>query len=168
MERDIRSLYFTGYCYWSMEAIFSHLRAVQNVQSGWVSTEASSEIEAVSVVFSPNEIAPSALIAIHLSMHRSDLQQGIKKRYPSKVCTEIEAEIEVIQSLIEDISQKSKRIYYCKAERLSTFRPAEKRYDDYYLSGPEKPYCHQYIRPKLDQLKEGWPGLFVNKNKVRE
>lgn len=159
----MRLLYFTGYCYWSMEAVFSHIRGVQNVQSGWISTEESSEIEAVRVVFSPNEIDPSALIAIHLSMHRSDVQQGIKKHYPSKVCTEIESEVNVIQSLIEDICQKSNRIYYCKSERLSTFRIANERYEDYYLSGPEKPYCHQYIRPKLDQLKDDWPDLFMNK-----
>jgi len=151
-----------------MEAVFSHLRGVKDVQSGWVSLKESYEIEAVRVVFLPDDIDPSALIAIHLSMHRTDLQQGIKKRYPSKVCTEIEADIDVIQSLIEDISHRSNRIYYCKSERLSTFRPADARYDDYYLSGPEKPYCHQYIRPKLDQLKDGWPELFIHKDVVPE
>jgi peptide-methionine (S)-S-oxide reductase len=164
MSESNQTLYFSGYCYWSMEAVFSHLRGVKRVLPGWVSSGSSPEVEAVCVCFSPEQISAATLISIHLSMHRSDIDTGIKRRYPTRVFSTQRSELQILQSLIEDISHKSHGIFYCKSERLSTFRRASQRYENYYIRGPEKPYCQQYIRPRLNRLSNEWPNFFIHKD----
>lgn len=163
MSEQIQRLYFSGYCYWSMEAVFTHLKGVRETTAGWISQGESADIEAVRIDFSPKEIVASTLIEIHLAMHSSATKTGIKKRYPTRVFSDKASDTKLLQSLVEDISQKSNRIYYCKSERLSTFHPAKSQYQNYYLNGPEKPFCQQYIRPKLEQLNKRWPKLFAAK-----
>ena len=163
MNEQIQTLYFSGYCYWSMEAVFTHLKGVRETIAGWISQGESADIEAVRIDFSPKEIDATTLIEIHLAMHSSAAKTGIKKRYPTRVFSHKASNTKLLQSLIEDISRNSERKCYCKSERLSTFHPAKSQYQNYYLKGPEKPYCQQYIRPKLEQLNKRWPKLFTAK-----
>ena len=76
-----------GGCHWCTEAVFQHLKGVDRVEQGYVSSDGmhSTFSEAVIVHFEPQMIPLAKLIEIHLYTHNSTSNHSFRKKYRSAV-----------------------------------------------------------------------------------
>lgn len=163
---------FAGGCFWCVEAIFSELKGVKNVQSGYtggdtenpnyedICTGETGHAEAIQIIFDNNEISYSDLLEIFWQTHDPTTlnRQGadVGTQYRSAVFYHSE------QQKIEAVSFKKKlnenKIFdkpvVTEITKVSKFYKAENYHQNYYSNNSSKPYCTIVIKPKLDKFRK--------------
>ena len=148
---------FGGGCHWCTEAIFQHLKGVESVEQGWVSStlvEAKEFSEAVIVHFDSTHISLDILIEIHLFTHNSTSNHSFRKKYRSAVYTFLDRQQEEAQNILEEKQRLFEKPLVTKVYPFGEFRLNIEKYLNYYKSNPEKPFCKVRIEPKLRVLLE--------------
>ncbi len=151
---QLEKIAFGGGCHWCTEAVFQSLIGVRDVAQGWVqSTEVNDTFsEAVIVHFEANTIPLKILTEIHLRTHKSTVQHSMRKKYRSAVYffneTQQEAIVQILTELQIDFNEK----IITQVLPFVAFKPSQDDFTNYYYSNPTKPFCEQYINPKLKLL----------------
>ncbi len=148
-----------GGCHWCTEAVFSSVLGVIKVEQGWIASTGDNQSfsEAVLVHFDANQVDLYALIKIHLHTHSSTSAHSMRQKYRSAIYT-----FNKVQSL-----QASNDLSLLQAEfdlplitnvlPYSAFKLNLEKYQDYYYSNPDRPFCHTYIDGKIDRLLNQFP-----------
>lgn len=164
-----------GGCFWGMEAVFEHVKGVNNVVSGYaggsasdarydkVSTERTGHAEAVKISFNPEQIGYAQLLKIYFSVAHDPTQvnrQGpdVGPSYRSAIFPQNAAQRKLAASFISQLRAAGNPI----ATRVEsgTFYLAEAHHQDFVRRNPLHPYVVVHDRPKLAKLRKSYPQLW--------
>ena len=146
---------FGGGCHWCTEAVFQSLVGVTNVDQGWISPKGCIEefSEAVIVSYDPLKISLDVLVDIHLHTHSSTSQHQFRKKYRSAVYVySAEQHFEVVE-IINSLQANFEHPLVTQVLTFGWFK-SNSEYKNYYYDNPEKPFCENFINPKLKLLLE--------------
>jgi peptide-methionine (S)-S-oxide reductase len=164
---QLEKIAFGGGCHWCTEAVFQSLIGVHHVTQGWVqSTEVNNTFsEAVIVQFDANTIPLKILTEIHLRTHKSTVQHSMRKKYRSAVYYFDAAQEETIIKILSDLQDGFDSTIITQVLPFVAFKPSQDDFTNYYYSNPNKPFCEQYIHPKLKLLLREFSS-FTDKRKL--
>jgi len=153
---EIYKIGFGGGCHWCTEAIFQLLKGVYKVEQGYIKSDGYNDYysEAVIVYYDPKIILLQDLISIHLHTHKSTINHSFRKKYRSAIYYFLVSEKESIGAILKKLQQDFKTPLITQVLAFKEFRSSRKELLNYYISGPEKPFCKLYIHPKIIMLKE--------------
>ena len=144
-----------GGCHWCTEGVFVHLRGVERVEQGWISSSdpaAAAFSEAVIVYYDPVVVSLQQLIEVHLQTHAATVKHGLRHRYRSAVYYFDTAERADVVATLTTVASQYREEVITQALPFGEFKPSLLEHQDYYRSDPERPFCVRYIQPKLDSL----------------
>lgn len=170
-----------GGCFWGMEAVFSHVKGVQSVVSGYaggsaadanydsVSTEATRHAEAIRITYDPRQISYATLLRVYFSVAHDPTQlnrQGpdTGTSYRSAIFAQDADQSRVAQAYIAQLNT-AKSWGKPLATRIESgkFFPAEAYHQDFAVRNPNHGYIRMWDAPKIVALQKAFPTLWVAK-----
>ena len=147
---------FGGGCHWCTEAVFQSLRGVTEVEQGFIKSHAphDSYSEAVVVTYHPDIIPLDVLIDVHLRTHASTSAHKMRGKYRSAVYVFAEGMATEVQALIEEVQQDFSEPVVTLTLPFVDFKSSEARFQDYYRTNKDRPFCKTYIDPKLAKIRQ--------------
>jgi peptide-methionine (S)-S-oxide reductase len=162
-----------GGCFWGTEAVFEHVKGVQNVVSGFAggtkggfgrpASERTGFAEAVRIRFDPAQISYEQLLQIFMMVAHDPTQvdrQGpdIGPRYRSAIFPQNAQQKQVAKRVVDQL-RASNPFGKPIATRLESggFDVAEEAHQDYVRKHPTSSYVVVNDLPKLAKLKKGYP-----------
>jgi peptide methionine sulfoxide reductase msrA/msrB len=177
VESNEKKATFGGGCFWCTEAVFTHLKGVTKVESGYsggkianptyreVCSGLTGHAEVIEVTYNPEEISYADLLLIHLSTHNPTTlnRQGadVGTQYRSVIFFRNKEEKEIAGEIISEIQTVYDEPVITEITPLDYFYKAEDYHQDYYANNPQEGYCQAVIDPKLKKFRE----LFKSKLK---
>jgi peptide-methionine (S)-S-oxide reductase len=170
---------FAGGCFWGVEAVFEHLAGVRSAVSGYaggtldapsyeeVSTGRTGHAESVMVVYDPAQISYDQLLQVFFTVAHDPTQldrQGpdVGTQYRSAVFYRTDEQRHAAERYIGKLGVA--KVYpgriVTQVTALNAFYPAEGYHQDYLAHHPNQPYIVINDRPKLDELRHRFPGLY--------
>ncbi len=155
-----------------MEAVFSLLKGVEKVESGYsggelknptyeqVSTGRTGHAEVVQISFDPEIISFKELLEIFFSSHDPTTlnRQGndVGTQYRSIIFYHNDQQKAVIEQVIKELVDANtwKKPIVTTVEPFKAFYKAEEYHQNYFKSHPESSYCRLVIAPKISKLQE--------------
>jgi len=178
VESPELKLTFGGGCFWCTEAVFTLLKGVTKVESGYsggkidnptykeVCSGMTGHAEVIEVTYNPAEISYKDLLRIHLSTHNPTTlnRQGADAgtQYRSVIFYRNEQEREDAQAIINELQEAYGDPIVTELAPYEQFYKAEEYHQDYYANNAEAGYCQAVIDPKLKKFK----ALFRDKMKT--
>lgn len=168
---------FAGGCFWCLEAVFTRLKGVERVQSGYtdghiknpcyreVCSGKTGHAEAVQMSFNPDQVSFDQLLAVFFSTHDPTTlnRQGadIGTQYRSAIFYHSEVQKQCAEKFVEKltIDQVFKVPIVTVISPATIFYLAEEAHQNYYDREFDQPYCNFVIAPKIQKLKELFSGL---------
>jgi peptide-methionine (S)-S-oxide reductase len=170
-----------GGCFWGMEAVFSHLKGVQQVTSGYaggdaasanydaVSSESTRHAEAIRVVYDPRQISYATLLRVYFSVAHNPTEvnrQGPDSgtSYRSAIFPQDAEQVRVARTYIAQLNA-AKSWGAPIATRLENgkFFPAEAYHQDFAFKNPNHGYIRMWDAPKIAALQKTFPTLWSAK-----
>ncbi|MEQ8823164.1 MAG: peptide-methionine (S)-S-oxide reductase [Filomicrobium sp.] len=147
---------FGGGCHWCTEAVFQSLRGVISVEQGFIAAPPPNDSlsEAVLVSFDPSEIGFEVLIEIHLRTHSSTNAHAFRKKYRSAVYVFDDEQGASARLILEALQSDFETPLVTQVVDFVRFKPSAEQFQDYYASNPNRPFCRNYIDPKLDMIRQ--------------
>ena len=151
---ELTKIAFGGGCHWCTEAVFQHLIGVEKVAQGWVSSVDENETfyEAVIVYFDAQKIDLQILIEIHLQTHKSTSNHSMRNKYRSAIYYFSYQQKEESKNILQELQANFENKIITKILEFNLFKPSLEGFHNYYQSNPDKPFCQNYINPKLKFL----------------
>ncbi|HAS6173633.1 TPA: peptide-methionine (S)-S-oxide reductase MsrA [Vibrio vulnificus] len=166
---------FGGGCFWCTEAMFSQLKGVLDVKSGYsgghvkhpcyreVCSGKTGHAEVIQVSFDPDIIRYEALLLVHLTTHNPTTlnRQGADRgtQYRSIILAHDEEQKRIAQQVIAEVAPYFDEPIVTEVVDFEQFYQAETHHQNYYSDNPEKQYCAVVIEPKLHRLRERYADL---------
>ncbi|MBK5265377.1 MAG: peptide-methionine (S)-S-oxide reductase MsrA [Alphaproteobacteria bacterium] len=168
MAQEIATL--AGGCFWCTEAVFSGLKGVPSVESGYIGghranptyeevcSGATGHAEAIRIAFDPDEIGYGDLLDVFFATHDPTTlnQQGndVGTQYRSAIFPHSPAQEAEAREAITRASADWPHPIVTTIEPLSDWYPAEDYHQTYWERvGERNPYCMAVIPPKLQKLR---------------
>lgn len=167
-----------GGCFWGMEAVFSHLKGVQAVSSGYaggsaadanydaVSAERTRHAEAIRIVYDPRQISYATLLRVYFSVAHDPTQlnrQGpdVGASYRSAVFPQDAEQLRVARAYIAQLNA-AKSWGKPLATRIESgrFFAAETYHQDFAFKNPNHGYIRMWDAPKVAALQKTFPALW--------
>ena len=163
---------FGGGCFWCTEAVFSEIKGVKSVVSGYsgghtenptyyqVCAEQTGHAEVVQVQFDPGQITFSELLEVFFATHdpttlnRQGADQGA--RYRSVVLYTSESQKDQASEFIKtlDASGTENGPVVTEIAQFERFFEAEAEHQEFYLNNPGSMYCQIVIGPKVAKVRQ--------------
>ena len=161
-----------GGCFWCVEAVFTEIRGVTGVKSGYsgghavnptyyqVCGERTGHAEVVRVEFDPGEIAFPEILEVFFASHDPTTlnRQGadVGARYRSVILYTSPAQQEQAAAFIKelDASGEAGGRVVTELAAFEAFYPAEPEHDDFYRNNPGSMYCQVVINPKVAKVRQ--------------
>lgn len=159
---------FAGGCFWCIEPVFSQLKGVQSVTSGYtggfikepsykqICSGETGHVEAVKVVFDPSVISFEALLKVFFSSHNPTKKINRKgnsftNQYISAVFFQNPVQKIIANQMINELNAKGTWPGDIITQVISatTFYPA----DNYFDANPNEDYCMSVAIPKIAQVR---------------
>ena len=172
MEDNREVAVFGGGCFWCTEAVFTEIRGVTSVVSGYsgghtenptyyhVCAETTGHAEVVQVEFDTGEITFAEMLEVFFASHdpttlnRQGADQGA--RYRSVVLYTSEAQKEQAAAFIEalDASGTENGPVVTEIAEFERFFTAEAEHMQFYQNNPGSMYCQIVIGPKVAKVRQ--------------
>ena len=152
---------FGGGCHWCTEAVFQALRGVDSVEQGFALSQAPADTwsEAVRIGFRPERIGLADLIEVHLRTHASDANHSMRSKYRSAIYTVDAQQSAQAHRALEQLRPEFERPLVTQVLPLCDFKHSDERFQNYYKTNPERPFCQRYIDPKLALIRKRFAQL---------
>jgi peptide-methionine (S)-S-oxide reductase len=161
-----------GGCFWCLEAVYTELRGVEKVVSGYagghipnpsytqVCTGITGHAEVVQVTFDPQVISFKELLKVFFTIHDPTTlnRQGadVGTQYRSAIFYHDEAQKATTEAVIQELGEAG--LWYdpivTQVTALQTFYPAEAYHQDYFKNNPQQGYCRAVIAPKVVKFRQ--------------
>ncbi|MGB7203505.1 MAG: peptide-methionine (S)-S-oxide reductase MsrA [Pyrinomonadaceae bacterium] len=181
-SKSLKTAVFAGGCFWGVEAVFEHVKGVTDVRSGYSGGDSKSanyddvsggrtlHAEAVFVTYDPTKVTYVQLLTVFFSVAHDPIEvnrQGpdVGPQYRSAIFYANDEQRKSANDYIEAINKAkvfSKPIA-TQVVQLDKFYDAEAYHQDYLVRNPDQPYIVYHDLPKLAELKEKFPELYVEK-----
>ncbi len=168
--RELATL--AGGCFWCLEAIFSELRGVDKVISGYsggivpdpsyneVCTGTTGHAEAVQITFDPQIISFRELMEVFFTIHDPTTlnRQGsdVGTQYRSAIFYHMPEQAKTAQEVIVEL--EATKIWdasiVTEVTPFKAFYPAEEDHQEYFRCNPDQPYCRIVIEPKVAKFRK--------------
>lgn len=176
---EAQTAVFAGGCFWGVDAVFKHVRGVNEVVSGYAGGDASTahydqvsrgntgHAEAVQIRFDPEQVSFQQLLQVFFSVAHDPTQlnrQGPDHgtQYRSAIfhtdARQQKMANDYIRQLTADRIFKSPIV--TQVVPLQRFYPAEAYHQNYLALHPTQPYIVMHDMPKLMQLRMQFPALY--------
>jgi len=167
-----------GGCFWGMDLVFSHVKGVTDVVSGYaggsardanydaVSSEGTGHAEAVKITYDPSRISYAQLLQIYFTVAHDPTEvnrQGpdVGTSYRSAIFPQSPEQARFAKAFIARLN--AAHMYKAPiATKLESggFFPAEAYHQDFGRKHPYFPYIVVNDRPKVAALHQKFPGLY--------
>ena len=156
----LRTLGLGGGCHWCTEAVFDHLRGVHTVEQGFHRSDPPDEAwsEAARVKWEPDALPLSVLLEVHIRTHASTSAHSLRGKYRSAVYVGSETEAGEVRDALVELQRDFAKPLVTQVLPDRGFRPSDAKFQDYYRTDPERPFCRTYIDPKLAMLRREFGG----------
>ena len=160
-----------GGCFWCLEAVFTQLRGVESVISGYaggnvpnpsyemVCTGTTGHAEVVQLRFDPAVVSYRDLLQVFFTMHDPTTlnQQGadVGTQYRSAIFYHSEEQEAAAKQVVEELTASGlwDDPVVTELVPLDTFYPAEADHQEYYERNSTQSYCQAVIAPKVAKLR---------------
>ncbi len=159
-----------GGCFWCLEAVYTELRGVERVISGYaggsvanptyeqVCSGRTGHAEVVQVTFDPSEISYRELLEVFFTIHDPTTlnRQGadVGTQYRSAIFFVSPEQEQTARDVIAELQDTWTNPIVTEVVPLERFYPAEAYHQDYYARNPYQPYCQVVIAPKVAKARE--------------
>lgn len=175
----VETAVLAGGCFWGMEAVFEHVKGVQDVVSGYaggtakdahysrVSSERTGHAEAIRIVYDPTQVNYTQLMRVYFIAAHDPTQlnrQGpdVGPSYRSAIFPQNETQAQMARAFIAQLGKVSKRPIVTKIES-GTFYPAEREHQNFMRRNAHHPYIVAHDVPKLARFKKLFPDLYLKR-----
>lgn len=168
---------FAGGCFWCTEPVFSQLKGVNKVESGYIGGHTDNptyktvcngdtgHAEAVRISFDPDIVSFETLLEIFFVAHdpTTPNRQGndVGTQYRSAVFCQNDTQFAATEKMIETFN--SAFVYSApivtEINGAHTFYPAEDYHQYYYHKNPSNPYCMAVAAPKAAKIRAKYASL---------
>jgi peptide-methionine (S)-S-oxide reductase len=176
---NLRRAVFAGGCFWGVEGVFSHVKGVTSVVSGYhggsagdadydrVSAGSTAHAEAVQVIYDPRVVRYDQLLRIFFSvaadpttLNRQGPDTGTQ--YRSALVPLSEEQRLVAAAYLAQLSASGlwKAPIVTRLEPHRKFHPAEAYHQDFMHKNPRHPYILAWDVAKVQALKRLFPGFY--------
>ena len=165
-----------GGCFWCLEAIFTELRGVEKVESGYsggsvpnpsyeqVCTGKTGHAEVIQITFDPEIISLRELLEVFFTIHDPTTlnRQGsdVGTQYRSAIFYHAPEQEKIAREVIAEL-EKAKvwdAPIVTEITPFEAFYPAEEYHREYFERNPEQPYCRIVIAPKVAKFRKQFLG----------
>lgn len=172
----LKTAVFAGGCFWGMEAVFSHVKGVTSVVSGYaggtraeakydrVSRGGTGHAEAVRITYDPAKIRYDELLRILFGVAMDPTQlnrQGpdTGTQYRNAIVPQSREQARVTAGYLAQLRVLNpwKRPIVTAVEPDRGFFPAEADHQDFARVNPDHPYIRRWDVPKIRALKATFP-----------
>jgi peptide-methionine (S)-S-oxide reductase len=173
----IETAIFGAGCFWCTEAVFSRLKGVISVTSGYagghlkdpnydqVNSGNTGHAEVLKIEFNPNVINYDTLLDVFFHTHDPTTlnRQGndVGEQYRSIILYNSDEQKSLAEKKIDSLSESGEfnDPIITQIEPLDKFYPAENYHQDYYQNNQTAPYCQLVIAPKLGKFEKKYQSL---------
>ena len=147
---------FGGGCHWCTEAVFQVLAGVKQVRQGFIRSHAPADSwsEAVIVHFDPGQIALATLVEVHIRTHSATGNHSMRSKYRSAIYVFDAAQADEAGDALKLLQPEFGGRLVTAILDFVDFKSSDQRYQNYYATNPDRPFCKRYIDPKLDLIRE--------------
>jgi len=154
-----------GGCFWCLEAVFSELRGVENVTSGYsggsvpdpsypqICTGITGHAEVVQITYDPDMISFKDLLEIFFTIHDPTTlnRQGadVGTQYRSVIFYHTKEQENLAREVIKEfeVSKIWRAPNVTELAPFKVFYPAEEYHQEYFKRNPDQMYCNVVISP---------------------
>lgn len=166
-----------GGCFWCTEAIFSELRGVQKVESGYAGGTVSNpsyervcdgdtgHAEVVRITYDPSAISYGQLLEIFFTTHDPTTlnRQGadIGTQYRSVIFYKDQMQKETAEAVIREVNDAGvwEGPIVTELVPVQSFYKAEEYHQEFYQRNPRQGYCTFVITPKVAKFRKKYASL---------
>ena len=159
-------------CFWCVEAVFSELKGVLSVTSGYmgghVKNPSYKEVcggntghaEVAQLVFDPSQVSVAEILEVFWQTHdpttRNRQGADVGTQYRSAIFWHTDEQRMVAEELLKhlDASGAFQAPWVTEITQATTFYKAEDYHQDYYAQNGSQGYCQMVIRPKLEKFRK--------------
>ena len=147
---------FGGGCHWCTEGVFQALRGVTQVEQGFLQSAAPADTwaEGVIVTFEPSVIGLETLSEVHLRTHSATRARSVQNKYRSAIYIFDEIQRAEADEAIRGYAAETGKPVHTLVLPFAGFKASDERYQNYYRTDPNRPFCRRYIDPKLDFIRK--------------
>jgi peptide-methionine (S)-S-oxide reductase len=177
--KGLKTAVFAGGCFWGMEAVFSHIKGVGSVVSGYeggkrsdahyeiVSTGTTGHAEAVRITYDPAVVRYDQLLQVFFSVASDPTQ--LNQQYPdtgtqyrNAIVPQNPEQVRVATAYLAQLKKTGlwKRPIVTAIEANRGFFAAEDYHQDFALKNPDHGYIRRWDAPKVSALKRTFPELW--------
>ncbi len=156
---------FGGGCHWCTEAVFSSLKGVSKVEQGWISStfkEAETFSEAIIVHFDKNIIPLEVLVEIHLLTHSSTSSHSMRGKYRSAIYAFNDTQTKTLKVIMIEKQKLFNKPIITQIYTFKAFKLNDEKFLNYYEKNKTKPFCENFIEPKLKMIFEKYGDFTKN------
>jgi peptide-methionine (S)-S-oxide reductase len=168
-----------GGCFWGVQGVFQHVKGVSAAVSGYAGGEAATaqyetvgtgttgHAESVRITYDTTQVSFGQLLHVFFAVVHDPTElnrQGpdVGEQYRSAIFPQNDVQKKVADAYIAQLNQA--RVFdgrvVTRTDRDSGFFPAEDYHQDYLNSHPTAAYIAINDMPKLDALRQQFPGLY--------
>lgn len=181
-ETKYKIAVFGGGCFWCSEAIFSQLKGVKKVVSGFsggtvpnpsykeVCTGKTGHAECIEITYNPEEISYPELLEVFWDTHDPTTlnRQGadVGSQYRSVIFYTDEEQRKLATEYKERLEKEKiwDKPIVTEIVRFDKFYSAEAYHQEYYENNPDQAYCRIVITPKVEKFRK----IFADKLKSKK
>jgi peptide-methionine (S)-S-oxide reductase len=177
-----QSVVIAGGCFWGIQAVFQHVKGVISATSGYSGGEAKTaeyeivsegdtgHAESVKIVYDPSKITYGQLLRIFFSVAHDPTElnrQGPDSgtQYRSSIFYGNDDQKRIAEAYIGQLDQAKvfSSPIVTQVVPLKAFYPAEAYHQNYAANHPANPYIVFNDAPKVANLKQQFPEIYVSK-----
>jgi peptide-methionine (S)-S-oxide reductase len=161
-----------GGCFWCLEAVYEHLKGVEQVVSGYmgghqenptyqeVCTGNTGHAEVVQITYDESVITYDDLLDVFFTIHDPTTlnRQGadVGTQYRSAIYYYSDAQQDAAQQKIADLSSQAlwDNPIVTEVTAAETFYPAEAYHQGYFRNNPTQGYCAAVVAPKVAKFRK--------------
>ena len=168
---------FAGGCFWCTEPVFSQLKGVNKVASGYIGGHTlnpnykqicngdTGHAEGIQITFDADQVSYETLLEIFFVSHdpTTPNRQGndVGTQYRSAVFCQNAAQREAVEKKIAELNAANafNAPIVTEINGAETFYPAEDYHQYYFEKNPNQPYCLAVAAPKKEKIRTKYSDL---------
>lgn len=175
MQNGKAKAYFASGCFWCVEAIYEHVKGVDEVINGYAgghtknptyessNTGDTGHAEAVEVIYDPKVISFATLVDVYFGSQNVTQVNGqgpdTGSQYRSIIFYQTDEQKKIITEKKEALAKKLNDKIAAEVYPFQKFWVAEDYHQDYERLHPNQSYIRNVSVPRLNRFKEKFPEL---------
>ena len=160
-----------GGCFWCTEAVFQHVKGIENVISGYsggnvpghptyreICSGLTGHAEVIKITFDAHIISYEDILVIFMTTHDPTTlnQQGADRgtQYRSVIYYHDEKQKEIAEVVLKEVAPYYKNPIVTELSQVEPFYEAGKEHQDFYKNNTTQGYCSYVIEPILSKLRQ--------------